>query len=321
MSVEYTNGTFLSSEGRMQIVYAKWADPEQSRRAILVISHGMSEYIDRYDEFARFMAEQGFVVYGNDHLGHGKSAPKPEDRGFFADKNGRYCLRDDIAKMVTIAKEENRAGEGAVPLKVVLLGHSMGSFIARLYCMKYSSEIDAAIFMGTSWKNPLGGIGALLAALGCLFCGKRSRSSFFQKVGGGAYIAQVKKACPGTVQTPRDWLNSDENEVLTYMKDKNAGFVFTMEGNKELIAMLAEINRKGWADSIRKNLPVLLISGENDPVGAMGKGVKRVEQDLQAAGIKDLALKIYPGMRHEILHEPGRKQVFQDILEWCTRRI
>jgi alpha-beta hydrolase superfamily lysophospholipase len=315
MSITYSNSTFLSSEGHTRIVYARWLNESEAPRLIFVIAHGMAEYIDRYDDFARFLAGKGFVVYGNDHLGHGKTSPRAEDRGYFAETNGRYCLRDDMQKLVAIARKENEKPRDQPELPLVFMGHSMGSFIARFYCMSYSKDIDAAIFMGTSMRNPLGGIGAFLAGAGCILFGKKHHSPFFEKIVSGAYAAQIPQA-----KTPKDWLNSDEAEVAAYLADKNAGFMFTMEGYRELITMLNEINVKGWTSHIRKDLPILVTSGSDDPVGSKSKGVHRVYEDLRNAGIKDVTLKIYPGMRHEILHEPKHAEVYQNILTWCTER-
>jgi len=150
MAVNKEQGKFISSDESTDIVYTKWTGNEKPK-AIFLIAHGMAEYIGRYDDFARFMARNGYAVYGNDHLGHGLTASDDSKLGFFADKDGRYLLVEDIKKLCGEAKRDYP------DTPVILLGHSMGSFVARMFCQKYSDEIDAAIFMGTSGRNPAAG--------------------------------------------------------------------------------------------------------------------------------------------------------------------
>ena len=306
MAIKMENKTFPSSDKSTGIVYTRWFDDGVKPKAILLIAHGMAEHVGRYDDFARFMVERGYAVYGNDHLGHGKTA-KPEDRGWFGEKDGRRNVVEDIRTLLRTAK-------GDFPgVRVLLLGHSMGSFLSRLFCMSYSAEIDGAIFMGTSGRNPLSGLGVLLANLLALFRGGRHRSPFFAKLSTGSYNARFRPS-----RTESDWLSTDEAEVQKVINDELCGFLFTVSGYRELCKMLVEINRKGWAAGIRKDLPVLLISGEEDPVGAFGAGVREVYRGLKAAGLGDLTL--YPGMRHEVLNEKDKQRAYDDLLAWCDER-
>jgi alpha-beta hydrolase superfamily lysophospholipase len=310
MSVVCENGTFRSSEGNHDIVYTKWGDSYKKPRALFLIAHGMAEYIARYDHFASFMVENGYAVYGNDHLGHGKSAPNAEDRGYFGAKDGRFYVVEDMLKLLAIAKKEHPG----VPS--IFLGHSMGSFVARLFCMKHSQEIDAAIFMGTSGPNKL--TGTALPLLNCiaLFLGERHYSPFFGKLTLGSNNKAIKKP-----KTGFDWLNTDEAEVQKYIADDLCGFTFTLSGYREICNMVMDINAKGWADGIRKDLPILLTSGREDPVGGLGEGVDAVYYALLDAGMERLEVNTYNGMRHEILNETQKETVYADILEWCKTEV
>jgi Lysophospholipase len=174
IKVEYKD--FLSSQKATNIVYTRWIDDKQKPRAILLIAHGMAEYIGRYDDFARYMVTKGYAVYGNDHLGHGKTAGQPESAGYFAPKDGRYHVVDDMRSLCQTA----RADFAGLP--VVLLGHSMGSFVTRVFCARYSKDIDAAIIMGTSGRNPAAGAGIALVNIISLFKGEKHRSAFVDKI-------------------------------------------------------------------------------------------------------------------------------------------
>ncbi|MDR0909537.1 MAG: lysophospholipase [Spirochaetaceae bacterium] len=311
MAITYINKTFPSSEGHCEITYAKWADDAAQPRGLLVIAHGMAEYIDRYDAFARFMAENGFAVYGEDHLGHGKTCPQGTKdeyrlRGHFGKKDGRYNLVEDMRKLCMIAREDYPG----IPL--ILMGHSMGSFIARLFTMRYSKELDGAIFMGTAGTNPAAGPGTFLVNCIGSFKGETYYSPFIEKLLGSA------SNLPGA-KTPFDWLNRIDAEVQNYINDKDCGFPFTISGYRELLKMMQEINAKGWAEGIRNELPILVISGEGDPIGAMGKGIREVCDALKAGGQTDVAIKLYPEARHEILLEQNKDEVFADIFDWSKK--
>jgi alpha-beta hydrolase superfamily lysophospholipase len=263
----------------------------------------------RYDDFARFLVSHGFAVYGNDHLGHGKTARTPDDRGFFADREGYLRVMDDLHTLV------GRARADFPGLPVLLLGHSMGSFVARVFCMRHSEEIHGAIFMGTGGANPLSSLGYFVLAMESLLHGERYRSGLFHALSLGAYSAAIKDR-----KTNLDWLSTDGDAVRKYRDDELCGFRFTVSASRDLLRMLDECTRPGWAASVRSDLPVLVISGGDDPVGAAGKGVRETFRDLQDAGVKDAELILYENMRHEILNEQDKKRVYSDILDWCKRK-
>lgn len=307
MAVKKQEGTFASSSGQSHVSYTKWTGGE-SPKCVLLIAHGMAEYVDRYDRFASFMADAGYAVYGEDHLGHGRSAGGDENLGFMADKDGARHIVEDMRKLKDIARKENPG----VP--VILMGHSMGSFVSRIFCAKYSGEIDGAIFMGTGGPNPLTGAGLFIIGVLSVFKGERHRSKFIDNMAFGKYNDKFED-----VRTPFDWLSTDREEVQKYTDDPWCGYLFTLSGYRELMKMIKEVSKKEWPNGIRKDLPVFIVSGEDDPVGDYGSGVEIVFARLHDAGIEDLSMTLYEGMRHEILNEKEKEKVYDDLIEWCDR--
>ena len=310
MTILRTEGTFPSVDGINTVVYTKWQAQEGQPKAVLQLVHGMAEYIDRYDEFADFMAQAGFAVYGHDHLGHGRTAKSAEDHGYFAKKDGYKLLVEDIHSMTGLARRENP------DLPLILLGHSMGSMLVRLYADSYSKDIDGLIIMGTSGPNPASGAGLALARLTGLLRGGKHPSPLINQIGFGAFAKKL-----ADVQTPLDWLSKNRESVAAYIADEKCGFPFTASGYADLFRLLRTVSRKDWADGIRRDLPILIISGKDDPVGNYGKGVTAVRDHLTQKGITSLEMILYDNMRHEILNEPERRQVFGDLLGWCEKTL
>lgn len=308
MSVTVSNGTFSSSNGVNTVHYTKWSGSD-SPRAVLQLVHGMSEYIGRYNEFARFMVENGFVVYGHDHIGHGESINSKDDLGYFAPKNGYRCLVDDVYKLSRITKDENPG------LKHIVLGHSMGSFVSRLYAASYPNDADAVIFCGTSGTNPASGAGIAVTNIMSAIKGDHYRSMFINRLAFGSYNSKINSP-----ETDFDWLSADKNNVAEYIKDDMCGFSFTLAGFGDLFGVLSEVSKPDWAGRLSKTVPVLLISGADDPVGSYGKGVTEVRDRLTAAGV-DCTMILYEGMRHEILRETQRQKVWSDVLSWADNAL
>lgn len=301
---------FSSSDGIHKIHGILWRpEDDGSIKGVLQIIHGMVEYIERYDEFASFMCENGYAVAGEDHLGHGYSVNSSDEYGYFAEKNGMNYIVEDNYRL---KKHMEREFEGK---PYFILGHSMGSFITRLFIMKYSSEINGAVIMGTGNQPPfLASCGRLLTEAISLFKGKNFRSEFVNKLAFGAFNKKFEPA-----RTTMDWLTKDEIIVDKYMADERCTFIFTLSGYRDLFSAVAEIGKTENIRKTREDLPILIVSGEKDPVGGFGKGVKAVYDKFTAAGLKNVRLKLYEDDRHELLNETDRKTVFEDILSWIIQ--
>ncbi|WP_040198238.1 alpha/beta fold hydrolase [Candidatus Soleaferrea massiliensis] len=297
-------GQFDSSNGTHKIHYYVYT-PVQEPRAVLQLSHGMCEYLERYEPFASFLTRNGVLLCGSDHLGHGKSAGSLENLGYFAEKDGWKCLVEDQYRLTQTIKA-HYAG-----LPYFLFGHSMGSFIARAYLTKYASQLDGALICGTSGGEKLGGLGIALTGRIMRSKGPFYRSAKLQDLAFGQYNKRYEDA-----KTDFDWLTRDESIVHRYMHDPYCNFVFTASGFRDLFTLLKFVSRRRWAYAIPKDLPVLLLSGDMDPVGDYGRGVRKVYERLQKAGLDDVRLKLYPGARHEILNETNCKEVYADVLAW-----
>lgn len=298
--------SFLSSDGTTQISGLAYI-PLGKPKGILQISHGMCEYIGRYHRFMADMANNGFIVCGHDHLGHGESSPE-DQYGYFGEKDGYKNLVEDLHRMTLLIKDKFE------PLPYFLLGHSMGSFITRLYISQYSEELDGVIICGTGGPNPMSKFGTTLSRLTAAVKGPYHRSSALDRMAFGSFN---KKFSPA--RTSKDWLTRDEAIVDTYLNDKKCMFLFTACGFRDLTTLSTLANQAAWYESLNRSLPMLLISGTMDPVGNYGKGVKKVFDRLKNAGIRDVSLRLYPGARHELLNETNYQEVFDDINTWIGR--
>ncbi len=280
-------------------------EPEVPVRAVVQISHGMCEYIGRYEEYAAHLCSLGFVLAGNDHPGHGESAECADDLGYFAPKDGYLCALEGLRAMSELLLERY-AGK---PL--ILLGHSMGSFLCRLYLSSYAENLAGAIVMGTGGPDAPTGAGIALANLIGLFRGERHRSKLLQKIQSSGYL----KRCPKGAGKS-DWLTRDRAVVEKYDADPFCSYRFTVSGYRDLFRMLADVSCEEWAPTVPTDLPILLISGEDDPVGGYGKGVCKVAGALTHAGARKLTTVLIPGARHEVLNETDREETYALIDKW-----
>ena len=304
MDIQLFNGRYLSADGSTDIKYIRWLGSEKPK-AVVQLVHGMSEYIERYDEFARFLTENGYTVYGNNHIGHGSTAAVPEDRGHIPGRNGFLNMVTDVHNLSVIAREEC----GDIPF--ILFGHSMGSLLARLYAELYGNEITALILCGTSGKNPLSSLGLSLTGLISLFKGGRYRSKLVFNMAFGSYCKRCSEK-----RTIYDWLSVNQDNVDEYMANEHCGEMLTAEGFANLIRLIIVTTSKEWYKNVPKQLPVLLISGSEDPVGGYGKGVIETDRNLKKYGVKDVTHILYSNLRHEILREKEKGRVFADILSF-----
>ena len=294
-----------SSDGNYQLRCIEWK-PEGEANAVLQIAHGMVEHIGRYREFGIWLAEHGIAVIGHDHLGHGKTAGKGEDYGYFGTEGGTTCVIKDMRRLTTYAAKKY-AGK-----KIFLLGHSMGSFLTRKYMSVYKDGPDGFILMGTGAPSePFVAAGYILASIMSKVKGDHYRSQLLYNLSLGSYNSKFKP-----VKTPHDWLTRDEVLAKDFGEDEYCQFVFTASAYSDFFKVILSDSKAEKQGNIRTDAPVRIVSGDKDPVGEDGKGVRRVYERLNAAGVTDMPLGLYEGARHEILHETNRIEVFGDILDW-----
>ena len=302
---------FQSGDGRTKIHAVEWMPDDGEIRAVLQIVHGMVEFIERYDDFASYMADRGFLVVGHDQLGHGKSVTRAENYGYFCEKNGNGVLLADIHALRQMTENEYPG------IPYFIMGHSMGSFLVRQYICSCASGLSGAVIMGTGTQPiPLLSFGRGLCKLIAVFRGWHHRSRLIDAMAFGSYNSRFKPA-----RTGREWLTRDERVVDKYVSDKRCSFMFTLNGYYNLFYSIAEASKTKNIERMPKELPVFLVSGGQDPVGGFGKGVDKVRKSFEKAGMQDLTWVIYSDDRHEILNELDRDKVYRDISAWLGIRL
>lgn len=306
-NITLESGRFPSRDGKTQLAYRIYY-PEKPR-AVIQLSHGMCEYVGRYDEHARYFASQGFVFCGHDHLGHGESAPNENELGYTGSAD---CLIDDLHSMTRLIRE--RFPE----LPIVLLGHSMGSFIARCYVTRYPSAADAVILSGTAGPGSPTAAGKLLAVSSAKRHGDHYRDALLKSISTGSYSKKFGKNAPASA-----WVSSRADILEKYDTDPFCNYTFTVNGYYNLFELLGRVSSRAWAKSVPQDLPVLLISGAEDPVGGFGKGVTTVYDRLRAAGLHDLQIHLLENARHEPFNEQIaiRDRAYSLIVSWIEERI
>lgn len=303
---------FDSREGSAKIHAVRYCPGEgREVRCVLQIVHGMAEYVERYEEFARFLTEKGYVVTGEDHLGHGKSVGKNGKYGYFCEKDPATALVENVHGL-RVLTEEKYPG---VPY--VLMGHSMGSFITRNYMFCHGEGLSAVVIMGTGMEAAATvKLAKCMTGIQKVFHGSRYTSRMIDKLAFGIYNKKIENP-----RTSFDWLSREGERVDQYMADPECGFIFTVNGFGALFELILRLYSRENLSRVPKKLPVFMISGDADPVGAYGKGVLRAKDSLAAAGLEDITLKMYDGARHELLNETNRVQVMRDISGWIEDRV
>lgn len=278
-------------------------------RGLLQIVHGMTDYVGRYEPFMRQAAKCGYLAFGTDQLGHGRTGEMADSLGFIARRGGDRLLVEDVHATADYIRQK----EGP-ELPLFVFGHSMGSFVARLYAVQYGNELSGAIFCGTGYKVAFSGVGLCLAR--CIRALRRDRavSPALEKMMFGSY----NKGTPG--RTEYDWLTRDDAVVDAYVRDPWCTFHFTVPAICDLVTLSRNCNKKNWFDAMPKSLPTLLVSGTADPVGDFSKGVSRVYDELCARRMRDVTLRLFEGDRHEILNELDRGEVITYLLGWLQER-
>ncbi len=296
-----------STDTKNELHVVTW-EPSGEPELIVQISHGMVEYIERYDGVATYLAERGILVIGNDHLGHGHTAKNDSDLGYFGSGMSKTVV-DDLHTVTKYIK-------GRYPtVPLVLLGHSMGSFMARRYLMTYGNELDGAIIVGTG-KQPTAVLGTAKGLCKAIkaFRGERYRSKLIANMSFSGYNKRIKP-----LRTKNDWLSRDNRVVDKYNADKYCTFIFTLNGYQTLFEVLTYIQTPENILKLPKSLPMIFLAGKEDPVGAYGKGVEEVYNDYKSAGVQNISIKLYENDRHEILNELDKERVYADIYAWLSR--
>ena len=302
---------FPTSSG-VDIFTRKWlTEAGTPLKAVVQIAHGMAEHSGRYERFARTLCHQGIGVYANDHRGHGQTAGSLEAMGFFAQEHGWDLVVEDMERLTDIIS----SAHDETP--IFLLGHSMGSFLSRAYVARSPEKIRGVILSGTGGDPGfLGKIGKAVATLETWFKGKKAPSPLLNSLSFGGFNKAFKPN-----RTDFDWLSRDEAEVDKYVADPYCGGIFSAGFFSDLIGGINEINKAQVIAQVPRDLPILFLSGNQDPVGDGGKGVRQVFHAFQRAGINDVRMKLYDGARHEILNETNREEVFEDIIQWIHEKI
>lgn len=301
---------FNSSTGKNKI-HARMCVPDTEPRAIVQIIHGIAEYIDRYDEFMSFLADNGIIAVGTDHLGHGKSIESEEQTGFFAYDNGwDYVVRDE--EVLRLAMHENYP-----ELPIIVFGHSMGSFMTRTLLIRYPDAFNAAIISGTGNQgSALVNGGLFMGNLVTGLKGAHHYSKFLNNLAFGSYNKIYENP-----KTEYDWLSRDEANVQKYIDDPLCGFIPSCSLFRDMMTGVKFITNRKNLTAMNKDMPVYFMSGDKDPVGECGKGVQKAYNNFLEAGMKDVSIKLYPGGRHEMLNEINKDEVYTDILAWLNSKI
>lgn len=302
----------LTTDDGIAVHVNRWLPPEGTTvRAVVQIAHGMAEHSQRYERFAQALTQVGFAVYAHDHRGHKMTAVTHDQSGYLADSGGWAHLVEDLGSVIAIAREEQPG------LPIILFGHSMGSFVSRAFAAERGKELAGLVLSGTAGDpGALGKVGALIASVESRVRGARARSTLMDTMTFGQYNSAFKPN-----RTKFDWLSRDDAEVDKYVADEWCGEVFTAGFYTDLLGGLADINRDGYVARTPKTLPILIFSGDVDPVGNNGKGPTAVAEQYRRLGVEDVTLTLYPEGRHEMLNETNRDEVTADVIGWVDGHV
>lgn len=307
--MKISNFTFKGEEDTDIYVYKYEPIEKENINGIVQISHGMSEEAGRYKRFANYLTDNGYIVYINDHRGHGKSAENINRIGILAQKDGIHCIVKDLNKLTKIIKTENNG------LPIFLFSHSMGSFAAQKYIIDYSEDIDGVILSGT---NGLHGIevdlGFLVAKVMSKIQGREKKAYLIDKLAFGGFNKKFKPN-----KSEFDWLSRDFKEVEKYIENEYCGVVFSNGYFYDLFKLFKEIRNTNNLKKINSKLPIYIFAGDKDPVGKFGKGVTKLYESYKKVGIENVEFKLYSGGRHEMLNEINKYEVINDTINWIKQ--
>ena len=303
--------SFLDGEG-IEIYYCKWSEEDgKGAKGVIQLSHGMAETSRRYEDFAEVLVGEGYIVYANDHRGHGKTAKTLENVGYLGDRDGFYWLVEDMHELSNIIKKENKE------LPLFIFGHSMGSFLTQRYIQLYGNEIKGAILSGTNGnQGMILDLAIYIAKREIAKNGRKAKSDKLNKMSFGSYNNSFKGA-----RTEFDWLSSDEAQVDKYISDPFCGTVFSAGFFYDFSTGLKEIEKDSNIANVPKKLPLYIFSGSKDPVGKNTKGVLKLIKTYNKFNLENVTYKFYDEGRHEMLNEINKEEVMEDVVNWLNKQI
>ncbi len=310
MNIKCTQNMYKSSNGDTNVTYYILAPEDTEIRGIVQLAHSMCEYFSRYTAFAKYLCGLGFIVCGNDHIGHGASVTRGSELGFFSTKEGWKYLIEDVKRLTDLMQKRYP------DLPYFVLGQGMGSLILRLYLVEYGSRISGCILTGTAGPNATAVSTARLADSVARSRGMTYRSGFLTNLVYRGFNRKIKQP-----RTPFDWLSRDETVVSLYQSDEKCNFIFTATGLRDVFTLVAKANANVTFRRTPRELPILFLSGDKDPVGRYGEGVRRVVKLYRGAGIKNIEVIFYKDARHEVLNELGHLSTFGDISRWLEAQL
>ncbi|WP_087972624.1 alpha/beta hydrolase [Oceanobacillus rekensis] len=298
---------WLTMEDGTEVYCKKWYVDGNKPKAIIQLAHGMAEHINRYKEFANFLLKKGFFVIGNDHRGHGKTAEKSGVQGYFSDKDGFTKTTNDLYEITMNVKEFYP------DTPIFLLGHSMGSFLVRNYLQEYSAEIHGVILSGTGYYSKTISIAGKSLAY---FLSPKKESNLLNQL---AFSSNNKKI--SDQKNGYEWLTREETVVKKYRDDPLCGFIPTGRFFFDLLSGIISMQNKKRNKMIQKDLPLLIISGDADPIGDYGKGIWKTADIYQKAGLQDISIMLFTDGRHELLNETNREEVYDALYRWTKQQL
>ena len=301
----------IANSGTHQLFYELFEPINEAPKATVLILHGMQEHSGRYKNFAEYLANKGFAVLLYDHLGHGKTAVNREELGYFQKENPEQQLIDDAATMAAFL--ENKYPN----ISHFLLGHSMGSFVARCLLQNQEADFKGAVIVGTGGKINGIGLAKFFLSISNIIAPKH-RSKLINRTFSIINNQHFKGEKDGDLTS---WLSLSKSNRGSFCRDSLCGVPFTNNGFCALVSLNQQATERKWAEKIPKEFPFLFVSGGDDPIGDFGKGVEKTVTQMQKDGFTDVKAKIYPAMRHEILNEDIKEYVYEDIRNWLNKKI
>ena len=301
---------YPSSDGKTRIHAVEWS-PDESPKAILQIAHGVTEYILRYEEFAEFLTSKGIIVVGNDHIGHGSSIAENAKPMYFGPEGSFKYAVDDVNTLYKTTKEKYEN------IPYIILGFSLGSFIVRRFLIDYPDTVDGAILVGTGQIAPIKiKIAKFIAKSEAKKHGEDNPTPMIKSLSFDNYNKLFKPN-----RTDYDWLCLSKTSLDKYIRDKNRGKELSAGLFREMLSGMEYTGNLENIKKMNKDIPIIFLSGEMDPVGEKGKSVKKAYSDFKKVGIEDVDMKLYKDLRHDILHEDNAEQIYQDILEFINEKV